>query len=229
MEVLASCEVLQAMLQEVLHVPVRVVRNSHEAATGSCSTLVVVLTAGLLENAAFAEALLFYHHRGDGGHSPLLMVPVIADNQFQFPTAETYAKLEETGLGPLGQESGPPLVDAYSELFSSIALRFSPLASEAVLKLEVSELCRRRLSTLPLMTSARSVVSSKSVKSSEAQSVKSNDVKSNDVLAKGELTPRRIVALHALTESTGLTQTEITGLTQDDDNDGDSYMGCFSI
>jgi len=144
MEVLASCEVLQMMLQETLQRPVRVARSAKAASGGVCSSLVVVLTKGLFEDATFAEALLGCY-RGDA-QGLVHMVPVLADSLFQFPTAETYSKLEDVGLPPLGKEVGARLVEAYSDLFATIALPFSPLASEAVLKLQVSELCRRRLS-----------------------------------------------------------------------------------
>jgi len=144
MEVLATCEILKMMLIETLQVPVSVVKSAQEPLSPYCCALLVVLTPGLLENAAFAEALLEYYNPD----TPLQMVSVLADNYFQFPSAQFYAKLEDEGLPALGQEAGHRLVDVYTELFSGIALPFSPLASEAVLKLEVSELCRRRFRSL---------------------------------------------------------------------------------
>eukprot|EP00416_Gambierdiscus_australes_P024191 CAMPEP_0171079336 /NCGR_PEP_ID=MMETSP0766_2-20121228/15191_1 /TAXON_ID=439317 /ORGANISM="Gambierdiscus australes, Strain CAWD 149" /LENGTH=599 /DNA_ID=CAMNT_0011536517 /DNA_START=45 /DNA_END=1844 /DNA_ORIENTATION=+ len=145
-ETLATCEILQMMLQERLQLPTRVakdIEDVHSLDECTTPTVVVVLTQGLLEDVSFANALLEAVHTLPHS-SALVLVPVMADKQFVFPTLQYYEKLKEKGLPNEAVNRGPQLTEAYKAIFSNIALPLSPQASEAVLNLEVNELCRRR-------------------------------------------------------------------------------------
>eukprot|EP00416_Gambierdiscus_australes_P023823 CAMPEP_0171065560 /NCGR_PEP_ID=MMETSP0766_2-20121228/6914_1 /TAXON_ID=439317 /ORGANISM="Gambierdiscus australes, Strain CAWD 149" /LENGTH=472 /DNA_ID=CAMNT_0011521671 /DNA_START=11 /DNA_END=1429 /DNA_ORIENTATION=- len=145
-EVLSTCEILQMMLQESLQVAIHTLHGAQEfTSSGRCSLLLVVLTRGLLDDSAFSSTFLEVINASEQQTMPLHLVPVLADKYFQFPTSEEYSQMEQKG-----QDS---LAEAYRELFSNIALPFSPLASEAVLKMEVSEICRRRLRPMETMSS----------------------------------------------------------------------------
>jgi len=146
MEVLASCQILKIMLQQSLEVPVKVVEGAQEmlAADASYTTILVFLTPGLFENGMVAEVLLNASCGTDDSAPMPHLMPVLGDKRFEFPSAQDYAWVARGGLTTVQKEDGPLLVEAYKQLFSSIALPFTATASDILLRLEVSEMCRRR-------------------------------------------------------------------------------------
>eukprot|EP00930_Biecheleria_cincta_P007717 TRINITY_DN108978_c0_g1_i1.p1 TRINITY_DN108978_c0_g1~~TRINITY_DN108978_c0_g1_i1.p1 ORF type:complete len:669 (+),score=107.63 TRINITY_DN108978_c0_g1_i1:222-2009(+) len=151
-EALAACEIMQLLMQKELQVAVEVIRDAAAAAAGSAAAKVflVLLSHGLLEDPHFAALLLAVMKNETAPH----IVTISADTKFAFPTGEFLTMLEAKGLGRpgLGTEEGPLLSAAFRALLSILALPFSPLASEALINSQVTEISRR---VSKLLTSPR--------------------------------------------------------------------------
>jgi len=101
----------------------------------------VVLSKELLRDESFAQLLLTCIE--GRVEEPIEIVTVNGDTHFEFPPLEFFATLEKQGLGNLGPEHGPRLAKAYRALLSVLALPLSPHGSEALVKEQVREVCRR--------------------------------------------------------------------------------------
>jgi len=164
-ETVVSCRILQALLQREseLGIDTCTVRQSltEEELAGCISAkyVFVLLTNGLMSNPA-AMALVTLLAKQEKGPE---FVPCTLDRSFCFPSVTFYADIvngtalsvdfvaamracmEEVHIAPTlkGTLELSDIADAYKELFTKLALPFSPQASKDVINVEVQGLLRR--------------------------------------------------------------------------------------
>eukprot|EP00931_Biecheleriopsis_adriatica_P034001 TRINITY_DN19687_c0_g1_i2.p1 TRINITY_DN19687_c0_g1~~TRINITY_DN19687_c0_g1_i2.p1 ORF type:complete len:263 (-),score=34.63 TRINITY_DN19687_c0_g1_i2:57-800(-) len=148
-EALAAIEIFKLVCQEhmEIEIAVMVTLEQMEDALPFASYMVVLLSQGLLRDPLFARMLLSATANIGGSSLRVLeLVTVNSDDAFEFPNVELFcADLRQNGLGVpgLGVEVGPQLANSYRTLLNAMALPLSPLGSEGLLFLQVSEICRR--------------------------------------------------------------------------------------
>ncbi|CAE8585721.1 unnamed protein product [Polarella glacialis] len=103
-ESLSAFYLLQTLVQRTLQQEATVVCNADQAtiAAGTCTSMVVLLTKGILRDPVFAAILLaVLEYRADrDGH--VQIVAVSADSGFEFPVDAFYEMLGCQGLGSTG-------------------------------------------------------------------------------------------------------------------------------
>lgn len=113
----------------------------------SAGRMVALLRRGVLSDAAFAAAAV-HAMREDKE-----VVPLLADEGFQFPSQEFWNKMTSGGVVSvqdhplLADASIQEVVDAYKAIFKIIAVKFTEHGSESIQGAEISELARRLKST----------------------------------------------------------------------------------
>jgi hypothetical protein len=127
---------------------------------GSAGRMVALLRRGVLNDAAFAAAAV-HAMREDKE-----VVPLLADEGFQFPNQEFWKKMKAGGV--ISVEDHPLLagasiqdvVDAYKALFKIIAVKFTEHGSERIQGAEISELAKRlKANTMRKRISGRGLAS----------------------------------------------------------------------
>jgi len=127
-----TCQVLRGMVMERTRQPVRVLFSLEEAleAARTASYMLVVLTAGLLNDQSFLAVL-----KALETSASLEIVSALADQSFEFPTATYFEELSAAGE--------TLLVESVRRVINILALPFSPQTSIKVMNAQVDEICRR--------------------------------------------------------------------------------------
>jgi len=146
LEALATCQILQALMQRTLQEEVEVIRSAKQVGQGfpAVTYLVVVLTRGMLLNPDFMRCYSELIEALGTNEPAVELVPVNADVGFEFPNVSFYHRLEAKKLvNENGNDYTRFLVEAYKMLFSNLALPLTPHASESLLRQQVNEVCHR--------------------------------------------------------------------------------------
>lgn len=129
-----TAKVLADMVQERVKVIVECCFTQEEAAyhIATARYMLVVLTAGLLQDASFQQTLVYLETAAE--EEPIEIVSAIADQKFEFPGAQTYAELAA---------QSEVLERGSKRVINILALPFSAHGSLKVMSAQADELCRR--------------------------------------------------------------------------------------
>jgi len=161
-EAVSTCQVLQLLLAQATGAHVLVLEDVLEGNACRTTTVVAVLTRGVLQNPTFAASLCSAQAQGLG------VVPVNCDSEFCFP-AEAFWEALQGGriLDPadpnLAELSVKAVEAAYRMMFQDIAKVFSVRSSQRILDAQIKDMHRafkavscRRTCTAPSRPSVRS-------------------------------------------------------------------------
>lgn len=141
-EVLAVCQVLQTLTQESMLEETAVIQDESQAKRWLLTAfyIVVVLSKGILFEPSFARVLLIAHK-----FDFLEYVNMNLDSTFEFPSLSFYDQLEsdECTFAAFTLSERKELIEIYRSLLSVLALPLTAWASNGLLNLQVSQMCRR--------------------------------------------------------------------------------------